>query len=100
MRHYMYIVAQKAGSTLPFHLKNNGYLLTSNVLHLNEKQVQPCQASGAGRAQEMKTLSLPLDAQTHPVQPIPLHQLQMPSSTNNKVCFVLWFFLNFRGLGL
>jgi hypothetical protein len=95
----MYTVTQKSGSTLPFHLKNIGYLLTLNVLQLNEKQVQPCQACGTGRAQEMKSLSLLLDAQTHPSQPIPLSQLQMPSSTNNKVCFVLCFFFIFWGGG-
>jgi hypothetical protein len=73
--------------------------LQLNVLQLNEKQEQPCLACGAGRALEMKTLSFPLDAQTHPSQPIPLHQLQMPSSTNNKVCFVFCYFFYFLFLG-
>ncbi len=91
----MYTVAQKAGIGPYFFIQKTfvkGDFHTLNALQLNEKQVQPCQACGAGRVQEMKTLSLLLDAQTHPYQPIPLHQLQMPSSTNNKVCFVLCFF--------
>jgi hypothetical protein len=49
----------------------------------------------------MKTLSLPLDAQTHPFQPNPQTQLQMPSSINNKVCFVsLFYFIFFFGGGI
>jgi hypothetical protein len=95
----MYTVTQNAGRLVLFHSENfvNADLQTLNVLQLNEKQVQPCQACGAGRVQEMKSLSFPLDAQTHLFQ----HpQLQMPSSINNKVCFVFCYFLNFRGLGL
>jgi hypothetical protein len=97
---HVYCSSKRLVGPLLFHSENicKGCLLTLNVLQLSEKQEQPCQACGA--VQEMKSLSSPLDAQTHPSQPIPLSQLQMPSSTNNKVCFVLCFFLNFRGLGL